>query len=405
MNNYGIFIHHRHNHRHLAGRVFDFLSQRGLKPFLDTYSLHSGDYHHIIEEELRNAPYFLCVLTRGALDNLKPDSLDDVYYQELELAFESQKEILAIASEDFVFPDTLPHKVSELRFRQTYKILNNMSNFFDVMERLSKDIDMGKLTDIVNWRELARLSGHTLILPRSELENSIATLENRFGNDFVQCVKENKPYKGEYRIRLIHSSCYAANILFSPRRDYVDDSAYDYGIMFNILRYLLQDPEFSFEIVLNAPDSYAAKDAYENNKLGNSGLEDIYCGVFYASFAGINGLIESDSIFQTAFAERRFRFMITDRVMPYAIFHIQYKDEWSEFNHIKVDLYSSDILSSMDRRSMLFFERDDKPNYDFFRNQYQAIRDYKKSQELISEHGEKWKQYWLSSGRQGNLIS
>ena len=113
--------------------MFDFLSQRGLKPFLDTYSLHSGDYHHIIEEELRNAPYFLCVLTRGALDNLNPDSLDDIYYQELELAFESKKEILAIASDDFVFPDTLPHKVSGLRFRQTYKILNNMSNFFDAM--------------------------------------------------------------------------------------------------------------------------------------------------------------------------------------------------------------------------------------------------------------------------------
>lgn len=392
MQKHGIFINHRHNHRLLAGRIYDFFLGKGMEPFLDVYSLQQGHYQTELSEQIKNAPYFLCVLTKGALDDLDEN---DVYYKEIETAFDSEREILVIISEDFEFPKELPPKISELYNCQYYIILNNMSNFYHEMEKLCQnDICLEKLEPVINWRKRAQALGKTSVLSRKNMENSIATLNNRFGKEFVDCVRDGKPFNGEFRIKHVHMSCYSANLIFTPDQSMVDERAYDRGMMFNIFAYLLQDNDFSLEIVTNAPNCFAAKDAIENEKLGNSSLEEYPEAVFLSSYASINALIQNDPIYQKATKERRFRFMITENVMPYAIFQITYKQGWEELNHVKVDLYSEGLVSNMERRSMLFFERDDKENYDFFVNRYNYLRNPKKSKELMKQYHDSWIQQW-----------
>ena len=74
-----------------------------------------------------------------------------------------------------------------------------------------------------------------------------------------------------------------------------------------------------------------------------------------------------------------------------------YKDGWEEFNHVKVDLYSLDLDSSVERRSMIIFEKDDKINYDFFVHQFMYLRRdefRKRSEQLKKKKTDKWLSEW-----------
>ena len=210
----------------------------------------------------------------------------------------------------------------------------------------------------------------------------------------VRCIKEGRPYTGENHIRFVHMSCYAASIIFSPGMDMVDEQAFDRGLMFNIFANLLEDEEFSLEIVINAPGSFAAQDAVENKKMGNSALEAYPEAIFLSSYCNIQRLIREDPVFGKAYQEKRFRFMVTENVLPYALFQMEYKPGFEEYSHIKVDLYSEGLVSNMDRRCMVIFKENDPDNYGFFAERYKYIRDVRESRRLIAENHERWLQEW-----------
>lgn len=396
MDRFGVFINYRHRDRFFAGRVYDYLKARGLDPFLDDYSLRQGDFDENLLNRIREIPYFLCVLTPGSLDNLRPDDPDDTYYRELETAVKSGRKILLVADSGFSFPEKLPPEIERLRKRRYCTISQNMGNFFQEMETLcSRDISLSELEGVINWREYAAHNSNVFLTSREELEGGLASLNNRFGEEFVRCVKENVPFEGEYRIRHINLSCYAANIIFSPDRSLLDHKAYDYGMMFNIFSRLFEDPDFSMTLIINSPDSPGAVDAIAAAKLGNSSLEDNLRAVFLSSFANIRRLAKEEP-FRTAKRERRFRTIITDTILPFAYFQIVYKDPWKEFNHIKLDLYTEGLNSSTSRRSMLLFETDHLDSYRFLQNQFTHLqeRSARMTREIVRAHEEEWIAEW-----------
>lgn len=396
MNKYGIFINHRHDYRHLAGRIYDYFNYKGMDPFLDVYSLPQGNYEEEILRQVRETPYFLCVLTKDCLEGLNPDNPNDIYYKEIKTAFESNVKILVVASEDFEPPDTLPDDIVGLLYLQRYPILNNMRNFFDEMDRICKrDIDLKKLYGVINWREYTCKNANVLISSRFELERNIASLNNRFGEEFVQSVTEGKPFTGQYRIKHINMSCYAASILFAPDRYLVDYKAYDHGMMFNIFSYLLQDDDFSMTIITNSPDSYPAIDAIERSKLGNSSLEENQKAVFLSSYANVTKLMTEEP-YKTAKRNKKFRYLVTEAVLPFAYFQIIYKKEWEEFNHIKIDLYTEGLESSSNRRSMLIFERGNEDSYRFLESQFEHLREreLRNSNQIIKKNNDVWLSQW-----------
>ena len=409
--NHGIFINYKRSNKHTAIRIYDYFKNKGLNPFLDLYYTSQTKFYDFIIRKVEEAPYFLCVLTADGLRDLLDPALRDrdpdadLYYQEIKTACERKKDIFLLVSKD-IKPEDLARLPEEIKKIDAIKDIRGVSydllpddNLFDsLMDNLFKQIDLKMLREFVNWRNYSFYNANTLLLPHTELKNTTATLNNRFGKDFIDCVKSGEPYTGETRIKEINMVCYAASLVAAPERDKVDKRAYDGGIFSRVITYLVSDPSISFSIIMNAPLSAAAKDAVVYEKLGNSGFENnnYGAGVFLVAYANFDRL-QNEEPYKSALANNRFDFMVTDCVLPYALFQIIYKDEWAEYNHIKVDLYSYGLHTSEDRRSMVVFEKDDKANYDFFVRQIETLKsnqNRKKSAQLIKKNHKKWIKEW-----------
>jgi hypothetical protein len=388
---HGVFISHKSEDWALAGRIYDYLDGCGLCPFLDVESLHQGNFDEALEKHIQKTPYFLLVLSPNTFANMCEDGW---VVREIRAALNSDTTILLVATEDFMWPqDPLPKDIAELSAKHIYFI--GRRNFYDIMKRLvTSDIDRTKVAQLLDWRKKITTQKQTFLSSRETVEKHFGTLEARFGVELVNCVKKGEMFKGENRIKAIHMSCYAASLLFAPQINMVDERAFDRGMLFNILTELLKDDEFSVEIIITAPGCAASKDAEEYEKLGNGRLEEYPQAVFLSSYCNISSLIEGDPIFIKAKKDRRFKFMVTDMAMPYALFQIVYKEGYGENDHIKVDLYSEGLTSNMDRRSMVIFRETDAENYAFFEGRYQYTRNLKRSNQLILANHEQWMAEW-----------
>lgn len=402
---YGVFINYKHTHKHLAGRIYDFFVTKGAGPFMDDYAMNQDrDYRERLLHEVRNAPYFLCLLTEDAVEELctlndSSDNEENIYFEEIKTAFESARKILVLTYGNINYDvlKKLPESISGIKYINHYKIPEENRLFYNVMEELhSRDIDYEVLKDVVSWREIIKRKANTWLTSRGKLENDIASLNERFGRELVECVKRHDDFTGNSCIKEINMVCYAATIIINTDVARIDRRAYDYGAMFNIFAQLLKEERFIFRLVVNAPLSVASKDAVNYSKLGNHALMDNEEAVFLNTYANINRMIESGP-YKTASKERRFTFTVTECVLPYAMFQIVYDEENREKNHIKVDLYSCNMDSSADRRTMVIFMREDQENYDFFENQIKFFNSRemrKRSFELISQNHDRWMQAW-----------
>lgn len=390
----GIFISYRRKYKHFAGRIHDYLANKGIDPYMDVYRMKQGYYEEELRQKILDCPYFLLVLSGDCLDNLQES---EVYYKEIELAFENKgpQEILIVSDEDFVFPDedALPLKIRSLPKRQCDVIRHEY--FVDDMNKLIRNnIQNDRIVEAINWRERIAGNSNTLADSRSNIENMYATMANRFGKDLIDAVNAGKHYDGIQMIKHIRMSCYAASLVFNSSRNMVDDKAYDNGLLFNTFAELLRDKEFSMEIIINAPDSTGAKQAVENLMLGNSALEQYPEAVFYSAYAGLNRLIEEVEAFKVAHSEKRFRYYLVDTVMNGAIFQMEYKPEWKEFDHIKYDMYGYDLSSAVERRCLLFFRENDPNNYEFMSNQYRYLKRKAFKLSEVAKKNEEWMQTW-----------
>lgn len=396
---HGVFISYKRSHKHLAGRIFDFLYNHGLNPFMDEYSIHQApDYREVINEEILASPYFLLLLTPDGLADLEHEAGD--YYNEVQTAFSHGKKVLVITYGDVDYNNMteLPESISKLRFANRYKLPEENRLFPAVMNDLYKnDIDIQIVLQTANWKNYISCMPNVLLLPRDDFEKSLSSFENRFGRDFIKDIIENNVCTDHSKVKEINMSCYAANLMFLPERSMIDRKAFDKGQMSAIIERLLLDHDFYFRIIINAPSSVAAADAKKYEKLGNSSLEDLQDAVFYGSYAKINELIARDP-YKTAYKQRRFLFFLTDCCIPYSIFQVIYKDAWSEFNHIKVDLYSYGVDSSQERLCMILFQNDlaTSTHYSFFDNQFKYLlkKCRSDSKTLIEANHSDWISKW-----------
>lgn len=384
-----IFISYRRSYSFFAGRIHDYLQNRGLCPFMDVYQLRQGYYMDELQSRIDECPYFMLVLNKGCFDDITEDA---VFANEIRYAIEHKdpSNILIVADDESVLYDggAMPSILQKLEKHQCDIITHK--NFEIDMQHVIRNIDVSKLNGLINWREYVQVNGRTLLSSRSVVESQFATLENRFGKDLIDAVKEGRHFEGVQRIRKIRMSCFAASIIFNPAQNMVDDRAFDHGMLFNIFGELIRDPEFSLEIIINAPNSDAAKRAVENNMLGNSALEEYPELVFYSAYAGIIRIIEEVPEFNQAYQEKRFRYYLTDVVMHGAIFQIEYKKPWDGYDHIKYDIYSYNLVSNMDRRCTLVFRENDPENYSFLSGNYDYLKKHRYSKQDIQDNHEAW---------------
>ena len=398
---HGMFINYKRSHKHLAGLIFDYFKNKGVDPFIDEVTLRpDGNYIENMKREIMNAPYFFCLLTEDGLEDLlSPNYQSSIYYMEIEEAVRLEKNIFVFRAPDVSYEkmEQLPETIRDaMKTRNSREIPTNNDDLLSNLDYFFRYIDMDLLNGVINWRKYAGVNANVPLFPRQQMEKGIASFENRFGKQFMDSVRSGEKFTGAYRVKEVNMACYAANMLFTPTRRILDRNAYDLGLMFNAFGALLKDPDFSLRLVIVAPGSAAARDAVNFHRLGNSSFEDTPEGVFLSSFANIHRLMDVEP-YQSAARMHRFSVTLTECALPYALCHVIYKNGWEEYNHVKVDLYSLDLDSSMDRRSMIIFEEDNKADYDFFVHQFMYLRRdqfREKSATLIRRKSNDWLRQW-----------
>lgn len=386
MEKYGVFISHNHEDWLLAGRVYDFFDKMRCFPFFDSNSMHSGRFKDEIKSCIEHAPYFVCILTQNTFQSLWVK-------KEVKIALENNRQIILIGTEDFKWPDDLPKNIKKITEYHIHTV--NQKSYIKTMKSIfDNDVDPKQIDAAIDWIDRLNRYSNTFVNSREVIENHTISFEDRFGKELIKQVKNDLDYVCENNIKFIHMSCYAANIVFTPKGTMVDERAYDSGLMSKLFRKLLSDEEFSLEIIINAPFSYAANEAIQNERIGNSSLEENPEIAFLASYINMMKLIQEDPVYHKAYLEKRFRFMLTDKCLPYSIFHIKYKIGFENQNHVKIDLYSENMISNMERRSMIFSQKYNQTNYEFFLKKYDYIRDIKKSKTIIEENKEIWNKKW-----------
>ena len=105
MGKHGIFISYRHKDWALAGRIYDFLNSKGLRPFWDATSMRQGHFPDTLKQEIEDAHYFLCVLTPNTFCKMDPS---DWIYKEIKIALDTPgKEILLLVDQAFEWPGNI----------------------------------------------------------------------------------------------------------------------------------------------------------------------------------------------------------------------------------------------------------------------------------------------------------
>ena len=402
---HGLFISYKRSNKFLAGRIYDYFYYRGLNPFMDEHTMNqTDDFEKYILTEIDKAPYFLCLVTKDGYEELKSKEVTDkmVYFHEVERALKNENvQIrLVLYPNDFdIKSEELNPSIANLAKANYYKMTDSNLSFISTMEHLyEKDIDTRQLISYLDWKEYEYFNGQTVVDARGELENldfGLFSLKHRFGKEFVESIKDKVDFDAsKHHIKEINMVCYAGSIIFAPHRHMVDHKAYDYGLMFNIFSRLFEKSDFHLDMIINAPFSDAAKSAVKYNMLGNDALKDDQQAVFYGSYGSLCDLIQ-DGPFKEAYKNHQFSFMVTERPLPYALFEIIYDEEYKEYNHIKVDLYSYGIDANSERRTMVFFQTSDASNYNFFKKQITMLKDeYQLSKALIKKNHKFWMSKW-----------
>ena len=112
----------------------------------------------------------------------------------------------------------------------------------------------------------------------------------------------------------------------------------------------------------------------------------------YAVHDTLYNLLKENTVIQAAVEDGRFRYQVTDICIPFAIFAVEYKHDFSFLNHVKIDLYSSYPTDAKERRSMVIWQEQDGENYQFFLNNFNSIRD--KATRPTEEEMKKWAEKW-----------
>ncbi len=192
-------------------------------------------------------------------------------------------------------------------------------------------------------------------------------------------------YKFVRKIRLMNLT---SNLLLTPQLSDAKHLGQSRGPLSETICRVLKETNALFELVLAEPNRANIKDCY--TKITNRNTEKLE-DVVYSSWETIYQEICSDSIYGQAYRENRFKCFFIKYGLPYALFNVEFDDEHSQYNHVKIDLYSLNIESEDQRRSFVIWKEDDSENYNFFVNNFDRIRsDTKICRPVTPEKIESW---------------
>ena len=130
---YDAFISYRRgNGFFMAQVVRDHLEKQKIRCFLDVEELRSGKFDNKILEAIRNAPNFILVLTKNALDRCADEQ--DWMRKEIMEALKHGKTIIPIMYEDFKWPKKWDEKIPEaIRSIEHYQAVSGTKVYLSAM--------------------------------------------------------------------------------------------------------------------------------------------------------------------------------------------------------------------------------------------------------------------------------
>lgn len=198
---------------------------------------------------------------------------------------------------------------------------------------------------------------------RGYFEKHISDTENRL----LQKVD------GNYIVRKISMCCYTAGTVTNSNA-VIRESVNKAKKMENNIEVLLnEDDEFSLELIITNPNSKAASEAINNDKIGNKNKK-----TFYDSYNKLKmKLNDNDDIYSERWGDG-FSCKVTDISLPYAIMQVEYKTGYEHLNHIKIDLYSPYLKRNKNssRLTIIVSQKFQNMEYEYFQDQLRKISDH-----------------------------
>lgn len=136
MKEYDIFISYRRDGGFdLAQVIYEKLSKRGYRVFMDIESLRSGKFNEKLFTVISECTDFILILSPHSLDRCRNEG--DWVRTEIEFAIEKKKNIIPIQASGFTEPDNLPGTVKEVLSYN--RILPTHALFNEAMDKMCRE--------------------------------------------------------------------------------------------------------------------------------------------------------------------------------------------------------------------------------------------------------------------------
>jgi len=160
----------------------------------------------------------------------------------------------------------------------------------------------------------------------------------------------------------------ASNLFINPTEAEPDHIKHDSVSLSDVMTSIVKNSTARISLILAKPTDNVLKDA--KTKIANSLTAE---KVIYSAHSKLYKLLTQNDDFIKSKTENRFLFKVTEVCIPFAIFAVEYDQEHSFLNHVKIDLYSAALTSENERRSMVIWKNQDSENYKFFMSNFDSI--------------------------------
>lgn len=143
---YDIFISYRRDGGDtLAQLVYDRLTDRGYKVFLDVESLRSGKFNEKLLEVIDQCKDVVVILPPGALERCRNEG--DWLYLEISHALKARKNIIPVMMKGFEWTQDIPEDLQEI---QNFNGIRDSKEYFDAV--------IDKMTQLLHSRASSRIA-------------------------------------------------------------------------------------------------------------------------------------------------------------------------------------------------------------------------------------------------------
>lgn len=233
---------------------------------------------------------------------------------------------------------------------------------------------------------------NVLMLPRREVHNRYS-IDSRFHiSDGL--------YRQVNRVRIMN---FASNILLNPEIGEREHQPAGDVRLSEAVQKIMEETHAKVELILSEPNPYNLRDLKTKVADYNAGTA---AGSLYSALTTLHEKLTTDTVFRRNSTSMPvlFHYYVMRTSLPFGTLNVEFLGEARRFNHVKVDLYSAALDEEGNRRSFVVWQREDPENYQFFVDNFNAI---KKNALLCQQPTLKtlgaWREKWEKSLRGGGI--